>query len=127
MLKQIASLVLIVTMLCTFCGTYAFAQTLPAPEAELNKKIGPVVSGSEEKNGGRQGASLKAEMSKLVANAKADKGLSVAEWQIQPKQSNSLSKGAKIAIIAGAAVIIILIIVVVHEKNHLFDDFRLGN
>jgi len=114
MLKQIASLTLIVTMLCTFYGTTAFAQTLPD-------------SSSTEKHEAQTETSLKAEMAKLIANAKADKALSVSDRQIQPKQSNSLSKGTKIAIVVGAALVVVLIIVVVHAKNHLFDDFRLGN
>src|SRR3954471_4055931 len=109
MLRQIASLFLVGTLLFTFCGTNALAQTLPTPDAKPGERTNAQASGPGVKNEARTGASLRAEVSKLIASAKAERGVNVTERQIQPKQSNSLSKGAKIAIVAGVALVVILI------------------
>ena len=121
MFKKIASMILINALACTLCGTVAFAQATTTPVAELNRAINPPDSGSAGKKEAPSEKNLKAEMQKLVADAKAGKGLSISNPQIQPKQSNSLSKGAKIGIVAGIAAAIILTILIVHTRNHLFD------
>ena len=126
MFKKYACVALVVTLVCTLCPSRIFAQAMPPPAVKSSGLSETPVSGSAEKKGAQAGRSLKADIEQLVTEAKAGKRLVIIDPQIQPKQSNSLSKGAKIAIIAGVAIVVILIIVVIHEKNHFFDDFRLG-
>jgi hypothetical protein len=63
---------------------------------------------------------LKAEISRVVDDARAGKRLSVSDPQNQPAQSNSLSKGWKIAIGVGIA-LVALAIFAVHVSHHLYD------
>jgi hypothetical protein len=115
MLKKFASFVLIATLICTFCGIPAFAQTSPQPEFKWNRVNDSTASAGKKE--AQPGGSLKADLQKLVADARAGKGLSITDPQNLPRQSNSLSKGAKIAIVAGVAVLVVLIIVVVKGVN----------
>jgi hypothetical protein len=127
MFKRFASLALVATLICTLGGTAAFAQTLPQPDARSNSVNELPDSGFAGRKEAQSSEVLKANILKLVADAKAGKRLVVLDPQNQPRQSNSLSKTTKIALVVGVAVVVILIIVIVHAKNHLFDDFRLGN
>jgi hypothetical protein len=63
------------------------------------------------KPGAGAGAGLKAEMFKLVAEARAKgAGKSPPPWQ-QPVQNNGFSRGRKVAIGVGAAAAVILVII----------------
>jgi preprotein translocase subunit SecF len=126
MFKKLASVILIATIACTIGGsTSAFATS--ASEAPLQDDPASVPAKAPEEKEAKANEQLKTNMLKLVADAKAGKVKLPAKSQIQPGTSNNLSKGKKIAIGVGIAVIVVAIIVVIHEKNHLFDDFRLGN
>ncbi|HKR01921.1 MAG TPA: hypothetical protein VJT09_14670 [Pyrinomonadaceae bacterium] len=127
MLKKYACAALVVTLVWTLFAPRSYAQTAPPPAVKADEVSETRESATVVKRETRAGATLKADIDRLVSEARASKRLAIVDPQIQPKQSNSLSKGAKIAIIAGIAVVVILIIVIVHEKNHLFDDFHLGN
>ena len=127
MFKTFASLALVVTLICSLGGASAFAQTSLQPAAKSNRVNDSSDSSSAGKKEAQQGGELKADIQKLVADARAGQRLLVTDPQNQSGQSNSLSKTTKIAIGVGVALVVILIIVVIHEKNHLFDDFRLGN
>ena len=123
MLKKTASLLLVPTLVFTLVGTSAFAQTPTPTEAKLNKisdRPGSGFTGEKER---QSDGTLKGDITKLVADARAGKGLSVSAAQNQPAQSNGLSKGTKIAIGVGVATAIIIAILYVHARNHLFDDF----
>ena len=65
-------------------------------------------------------AKLRADMEKLIADARAGKVTPAARPQIQPAKSNSLSKKAKVAIGVGIAVIV-LAIIIKHEKDNFFN------
>lgn len=127
MFKKFAALALVVTLLCTLSGTPSFAQTKPLPDAQASGANDSSDSALALKKETQPGGSLKANIQKLVADARAGKAVNVTDPQNQPRQSNSLSKSVKIGIVVGIAVAVILIIVFVHERNHLFDDFTLGN
>ncbi len=127
MFKKYAALVLVAALFCTLGGTPAFAQNKPLPDNKTNEFSDLPDSALAVKKEAQPGGSLKANIQKLVADARAPKGVSVTDPQNQPKQSNSLSKGTKIAIVVVIAVAIIITIVAIHAKNHLFDDFNLGN
>jgi hypothetical protein len=120
MFKQIASLLLVVAIVCTLGGTSGYAQTSSLPDAGSNKEKGLLDSGINEKKDAQQKSSLKADIAKLVSDAKAGKRLSVSDPQNQPAQSNSLSKGWKIGIVVIAA-LVILTFVSIHISHHLFD------
>ena len=121
MLKKFAAVMLVAALVCTLGVPRAFAQNKPSLDADSNR-----ISNSDVDYAGKQGmqsgARLKASIQKLVADARAGKGVSVSDPQNLPRQSNGLSKGAKIAIVAVIAVVVILIVIVVHSKNHFFDD-----
>lgn len=127
MFKTFASLALVVTMVCSLGGASAFAQTSPQPTAKSSRISELPDSSAAGKKEAQSSKGLKDDVQQLIADAKAGRKLSIIDPQTQPKQSNSLSKTTKIALVVGIAVVVILIIVVIHAKNHLFDDFRLGN
>ena len=123
MLRKLASLIAITAIVCALAGRSAFAQNgLPVKDDPVN--IQPDAAASKEFARNEQ---VKQGMLKLVADAKAGKVKPSPKSPIQPGSSNSLSKGKKIAIGVGIAVVVVAVIVFIHEKNHLFDDFRLGN
>jgi hypothetical protein len=120
MYKQIACLMLVAVIVCTLGGTSGFAQTSSLPDAGSNKENGLPDSGIKEKKEAQQKSSLKADIAKLVADARAGKRLSVSDPQNQSAQSNSLSKGWKIGIVVIAA-LVILTFVAIHISHHLID------
>lgn len=102
MAKRLVSFVTLVALTCCLCVSSAFGKNgsdakepaaKPAPAAEKNK--------TSDK--------LKADVTKMVADAKAGKLKMPAQQFPQPKRNN-LSTGAKIAIVAGIAGALIFII-----------------
>ena len=69
---------------------------------------------------GQPHAKLRADMQKLLAEAKAGNVTPIAKPQMQPAKRNNLSTGAKVAIGVGIAVVV-LALIIKHEKDHLFD------
>ncbi|HEV7744547.1 MAG TPA: hypothetical protein VGO56_06105 [Pyrinomonadaceae bacterium] len=125
MFKKLASVILIAAIACTIGGTSAFAASTSDPSVKDDPANIPAEV--PEKKAPRANEQLKTNMLKLVADAKAGRVRLPAKSQIQPGTSNNLSKGKKIAIGVGIAVVVVAVIVFIHEKNHLFDNFRLGN
>jgi hypothetical protein len=125
MFRKLASVIAITAIVCTLAGPSAFAQNPNDPPLKVDiGNVQPETAASREVARNEQ---LKHGMLKLVADAKAGKVKASPKSPIQPGTRNSLSKGKKIAIGVGIAVIVVAVIVFIHEKNHLFDDFRLGN
>jgi hypothetical protein len=120
MYKQIASLLLVAAIICTLGGSSGLAQTSSLPDTIQNKENSLPDSALAEKREAQQKSSLKAEVAKLVADAKAGKRLTVTNPQNQPAQSNSLSKGWKIGIVVIVALVIVTF-VAIHVSHHLFD------
>lgn len=122
MLNKLASIVLVTALVCALGGTSAFANSASDPEAKPKAAETPSAD-TAKKTEVQPNTKLRADVLKLVTEAKAGK-LKLAERpQIQPARSNNLSKGTKIAIGVGIAVAVIAIILVVHTRNHLFDGF----
>lgn len=120
MFKKISSILLVAALACTLCGTRGFAQTSAIADTG-SKKAGDLQdSGVAGKTEAQQSRNLKAEISKVVADARAGKRLSVSDPQNQPAQSNSLSKGWKIVIGVSIA-LVVLAIYAVHVSHHLID------
>jgi hypothetical protein len=123
MLKKFASLALVATLACALCGPKVFAQNKSQPETIANGINATLASDTVGKKEAQSDGRLKAGIQKLVAEAKAGKGLAITAPQNQPVQSNSLSKSVKIGLVVGIALAIVITIVVIHARNHFFDDF----
>lgn len=108
MLKRIASMTLVTLIVFTFCRSSAYARTFSGDEVKPAENTAPDNAAKKQVN-----EKLRADMLKLVADAKAGRVAPAPLPQMQPQKSNSLSKGAKIAIGVGIAVAVIAIIVVV--------------
>jgi hypothetical protein len=126
MIKRISSVITIAALVCTLTSIPAFAQSSSVSASKEIDPDGASGIAANVKAESQPTRTLKADVSKMVADAKAGKGLRVVDPQNQPAQSNSLSKTVKIAIVVGVALAIVLTIVFIHERNHFFDDFRLG-
>src|SRR5688572_3803004 len=110
MIKKLFSLATVVALVCCFCGLSAYARTGSNPrEPEIKSATPAEKTQAQEK--------LKAEVTKLVADAKAGK-LKVPAQQFPQTQRNNLSTGAKIGIIAAIAGIIVAIVIL----NHVTSD-----
>ena len=96
-------------MICCLYGTPVYGGS-GSDLKELAEKASPV-----EKS--KANEKLKADMAKLVADAKAGK-LKVPAQQFPQTQRNNLSTGAKIGIIAAIAGIIVAIVIL----NHVTSD-----
>ena len=119
MLKIFASIVLVIALASTTLAASDPDPSTSKPETDAKATVttpDPAPAKSEVQPEGK----LKADMLKLVADAKAGKTGTSAPRRQQPTQSNSLSTGKKIAIVAVIAAVIITIIVI-HERNHLLD------
>lgn len=125
MIKKLVSMIAVFAILFTIGGTSAFANSLTDPPDTDEPTNTPVEAPAKKEV--KRNEQLKTAMLKLVADARAGKVRPAPKSPIQPGTRNNLSKGTKIAIGVGIAVVVVAIIVFIHEKNHLFDDFRLGN
>ena len=110
MIKKLVSLATVVAVVCCFCAASAYARTGSDPKEPEVKATAPA-----EKNQAQE--KLKADVTKLVADAKAGK-LKVPAQQFPQPTRNNLSTGAKIGIIAAIAGVIVAIVVI----NHVTSD-----
>jgi hypothetical protein len=111
------ALTLTCALILGVAAPFASAQSTSDPNEPraLNNSSGtPKVSEQSEK--------VRADMAKLVADAKAGKVVPRTS-QFPQHQRNNLSKGAKIAIVAGI-VVVVLAIIVVHEVNNIHCESR---
>jgi hypothetical protein len=102
MIKKLVSLATVVALVGCFCATSAYARTGSDPKEPEVKSATPAEKTQAQEK-------LKADVTKLVADAKAGKLKVPAQHFPQPKRNN-LSTGAKIAIVAGIAGAIIFTI-----------------
>lgn len=112
MLNKFASLALVIALVCTLGGTSAFARASSDPEVKPKAGEAAPESRAEIKKDTRSvpaNVRLKADMDRLVADAKAGK-IAPSAAQMQPAKSNNLSKGAKIAIGVGIVVAVVAIV-----------------
>lgn len=105
MIKKFISLTTAVALVCCFCATAAYARTGSDPKEPAVKSATP-----GEKTQAQE--KLKADVTKLLAEAKAGK-LKVPAQQFPQPTRNNLSTGAKIGIIAAIAGGIIVIAMLV--------------
>jgi len=111
MIKRITSLPLVALLIFTLCGSSTYARTASGDELK------PIENTAAEEGAKKQAnEKLRTDILKLVADTKAGKVKTEIPPQ-QPKNSNSLSKGAKIGIAVGIAVAVIAIIVIAKDKG----------
>lgn len=105
MIKRVGSLVVVFAVVCCFCVTSAYARTGSDPNEPSVKTALPAEKRQAQEK-------LKADVTKLVSDAKAGK-LKMPAQQFPHPQRNNLSTGAKIGIIAGigGAIVVIAILV----------------
>ena len=113
MLTKFASLLLVIALVSTLGGNSTFANSPTKPDAKRNVADVPGESEISDKTKVQPNEKLKAEMVKLIADAKAGKVAPAERPQIQPAKSNNLSKGTKIAIGVGIVIAVIAVIVIV--------------
>ena len=110
MIKKFVSCATLVALVCCFCGVSVYANG-------TDPRVPPVKTTTPaEKNQAQE--KLKADVTKLVADAKAGKLKVPAQHFPQPKRNN-LSTGAKIGIIAaiGGAIVLIWVLVTLADDD----------
>jgi hypothetical protein len=123
MFKILASLVLIFSVASAALGASDPASAPARPEAAAGATtVNPPAAAAPAKTEAQPEGKLKADMLKLVADAKAGKTGTATPRPQQPAQSNSLSKGKKIAIVVVVAAAVAITIAVVHTRRHLLDN-----
>ena len=108
--KRLISCATVVALVCCFCGVSVYANGTDPKEPPV-KTVTPA-----EKNQAQE--KLKANVTKLVADAKAGKLNVPVQHFPQPKRNN-LSTGAKIGIIAaiGGAIVLIWVLVTLADDD----------
>ena len=109
MMKKFVSFATVVALVCCFCGISVYANGTD-PRVAPVKTVTPAEKIQAQEK-------LKADVTKLVADAKAGKLKVPAQPFPQPKRNN-LSTGAKIGIIAAIAGTIVAIVIL----NHVTSD-----
>ena len=104
MIKKFISLATAAALVCCFCGTSGYANDTDPKAPTVTTATPAEKSQAQEK--------LKADLTKLVSDAKAGKLKVPAQHFPQPKRNN-LSTGAKVGIIAGIGAAIFLIVMLV--------------
>jgi Flp pilus assembly protein TadB len=105
MIKKLVSLVTVVALASCFLAASVYAKSGSDPKEPTAQP-----ASAAEKN--QRSEKLKADVTKLVADARAGK-LKVPSQQFPQPQRNNLSKGATIAIVAGIGAAIVLIAILV--------------
>jgi len=123
MLNKFASLVLVIALVSTLGGSSAFANSPTKPDAKRNVADVPGETEISDKDKVQPNEKLKADMVKLVADAKAGKVAPAERPQIQPAKTNKLSKGTKIAIGVGIAIAVVVVIVIARKGPPLIRAF----
>jgi len=112
---------LAITLICALilgvAAPFAAAQSNSEPNSATPQKETSVSQKTNARN-----EKVRADIARLLADARAGK-VAPRTSQLPPRQSNGLSKGAKIAIVAGIAVVV-LAIIVVHGVSNIHCETR---
>ena len=110
MIKQLISYATVIALVCCFCGVSVYANGTD-PRVPPVKTVTPAEKSQAQEK-------LKADMTRLVADAKAGKLKMPAQHFPQPKRNN-LSTGAKIGIIAaiGGAIVLLWVLVTLADDD----------
>ena len=120
MIRRLASFMLAASILCALGVTSASANTPTGAEVKpegTSNQPAPRADGDREV---KPGEKLRADVSKMVADARAGRsGTTMPRQQQPPQQSNNLSKGQKIAIAAVVVGALAIIYFSVFAGKHL--------
>ena len=105
-MKKLVSLTTVTALVCCLCATSIFGKTASDTKEPLEKAAAPVATKTESERSEK----LRADITRMVADAKAGKTKMPAQQFPQSTHRNNLSKGATIAIVAGIGAAIFLII-----------------
>jgi len=122
MTRKFVPLVLVVALVCGGSASSAFAGS--DPEKKANQTEASTAQPSEGDQRIESSDKLKKDVFNMLAKTRAGKS-SLPMPQSQSKRNN-LSKGQKIAIIAGIAAVVVIVIVAKHQKDHFLDGFNPG-
>jgi hypothetical protein len=100
MIKRLLSFGIALSLICCLGGMSVFGKTR-TDSTEVLEPTSPPVKSEAKAN-----QKLRADVLKLTADAKAGKIVPRSPSPFQPRQRNNLSKGAKIAIVAGIGALI---------------------
>jgi hypothetical protein len=114
MLNKLTFAVLITAILCTLGRIPACAQA--TTQSDLKPKQTRAVVAPETLKSAPANARLRADMDRLVADAKAGR-IAPSTAQMQPPTRNNLSKGKKIAIGVGIAIAVVTIVLIVRKPR----------
>lgn len=120
MLTKCTSLCLIFALMTTLCLPSTFAQSVSPTTSELSPPADSTTPTTARNEGGSN-ERLKSGVATLLSDARAGKIAPAAKSQIQPAQSNSLSKKQKIAIVAVGVVVALVITAIVIYKDLEWD------
>ncbi len=115
MLRKFASFVLVTALVYTLGGASAFADTTSDHESKSKVAATSSEPGTAAGNEANPNEKLRADVRKLVSDAKAGKVTPPAKSQIQPAKSNNWSTGTKIAVGVGVAVAVIVVILIARD------------
>jgi hypothetical protein len=117
MLKRTLSLALAAALVCSLGGASVLAQAAFDSRDQSNLPGTLSASNPTAANDAMSNGKLRAGLLKLVADVKAGKITPAGRPQIQPAQSNNLSKGAKIAVGVGIAVAVVVVVLVIRKPR----------
>jgi len=116
--KRLASIVIAIGVLSCFFGVSAYARAAVDSNPSAKPADSSVKPDAAAGRDGKANEKVKADMLKLVAEAKAGKVRPAPASQFPATKRNNLSTTAKIVIIAGI-VLVVLAIIVVHDLKNL--------
>jgi hypothetical protein len=115
MMKRILSMLVVAALACGTSLASASAQDVAAGGAEVAAANPDVPAPTEE--GPPSGTDLKAEMLKLMSNARAGSVSPSSPPRRQPVKSNGFGKGRKVAVGVGAAAAVIILVIVLSRGD----------
>lgn len=131
MLIKCTSLCLVFALMITLCWRSTFAQSVSPTTSQLSLPVestaptttvrNDLTTSTTARNEGGSNERLKAGVATLLTDAKAGKIAPAAKSQIQPAQSNNLSKKQKIVIVAVVVVVALAITAIVVYKGLEWD------
>jgi hypothetical protein len=122
MINKFASRLLVIALVTTLGGSSAFANSPTQPDTKRNMADPPAETEVSDNSKAQPNEKLKADVAKLVADAKAGKVAPAERPQIKPAKSNNLSKGTKIAIGVGIAVAVVAVVLI--ARSPILNDGR---
>jgi hypothetical protein len=116
-MRSIYSAFTTAAMLCGMCVSTGLAQTPAAVRGQVAALPAGAGRAGDGEEAGRDGRLLKAEMLKLLAEAKAGRVGPSTVLRRQPPKSNALTKGQKVSIGVGVAAAVVVLAIVLSRRD----------